>query len=785
MKRFTLFLFLLCSLSLSAKTIYLNTGGGGLWNQADAKFYVHSWNGDDYADLQMQLVEGDVYSVNISDSHNQIIFLRLSPSATGLVWEGENFWNKTGDLTIPSGQNCYTITGWGDKDGAWSVYGSSTPDTPDSPDTPDTPDTPNPNYTSSVPSACPDVMLQGFYWDSNQDKQYGNTRWNTLYAQASEIVAYFDLVWLPPSAKSSGGVGYLPAQYSNQNSAWGTRAELEALISALHNGGTKVVADMVVNHVSNKSNWCDFYEYNFGDYGTFSPDASWICKTDEVNSDASAGDCKGAATGSNDDGYGSEANYAAARDWDHNNEQVREMCRAYAKWMIDVMKYDGFRYDYCKGFHNSHVSDYNTAAKAYFSVMEYWDGNKDVLLSRLADANYNTLIFDFDVKYAALNRGIGKGNYAACKGPGLLGAGKGKYAVTFVDNHDTYQRDNGNDYVGDILQANAFILSMPGVPCVFYPHWKENKDAIGAMILARKAVGVHSESPVNDEADGGGYRATIQGTNGTLILELGNKVSGSQSGYTKAASGNGYAMWIKTSSAVAPQLIVSPGSTTYKSETLQVEMKTVGDSGNAMIYYTLDGSDPKTSSSKKTYSGVVTIQGTVTLKAYAEANGAATEVQTHTYTYKAPQQTAITVAFMKPTEWEKVYVYSWNYADGEGKPETKYTGDWPGKELTAVNENGYHYHTFDASLKEINFIFNAGQGKDQTADLWTDEDVCYTWQNGAEVKLEDCGKTPIENVVVEDIPQLDVNKPMYNVLGQQVNVNYIGIIIQNGYKYIR
>ena len=113
MKRFTLFLFILCSLSLSAKTVYLNTGGGELWNQADAKFYVHSWSGANYADLQMQLVEGDVYSVNISDSHNQIIFLRLSPNATGLVWDGENFWNKTGDLTIPSGQNCYTITGWG------------------------------------------------------------------------------------------------------------------------------------------------------------------------------------------------------------------------------------------------------------------------------------------------------------------------------------------------------------------------------------------------------------------------------------------------------------------------------------------------------------------------------------------------------------------------------------------------------------------------------------------------------------------------------------------------
>ncbi len=642
--------------------------------------------------------------------------------------------------------------------------------------------TPTP-YTSSVPSACPDVMLQGFYWDSNEDKQFGNTRWNTLLSQASELAAYFDLIWLPPSAKSSGGVGYLPAQYSNQNSAWGTRAELETLIRTLHTGGAKVIADMVVNHASNKSTWCDYHVMDFGSYGSFAPDASWICKTDEVNSDSKSGSCQGSATGGNDDGYDGEANYAAARDWDHTNEDVREMFRAYAKWMIDVMKYDGFRYDYCKGFHNSHVNDYNTAAKAYFSVMEYWDGNKDVLWSRIQDANCNTLTFDFGVKYDALNRGVGKGNYGACKGTGLLGMGKGKYAVTFVDNHDTYQRDNGSEYEGDILQANAYILSMPGVPCVFYPHWKSHKDAIGAMVLARKAVGVHSESPVSDEADGGGYRAHVSGVNGSLILELGNKVSGNHDGYTKAAAGTGYAMWIKPSSSVAPQLIVSPGSTTYKTSSMQVEMKTVGGSGSATIYYTLDGSDPKTSSTKQTYSAPVTIQGTVTLKAYAEAGGAQTDVQTHTYTYKEPQTTAITVAFSKPAEWDKVYIYSWTKPDGQNAVE--YTGGWPGTELTAVNENGFYYHQFDVTLREINFIFNAGEGKDQTADLWTDEDVCYAWQNGAEVKLEDCGKTPVENVVIDEIPALDIHQPMYNILGQRVGVTYQGVIIQNGYKYIR
>ena len=79
-----------------------------------------------------------------------------------------------------------------------------------------------------------------------------------------------------------------------------------------------------------------------------------------MNSNPAAGDCK--ATGNPDDGYGSEANYEAGRDWDHNNAKVREMCKAYLKWLRNDIKIDGFRYDYCKGFHNSHINDYNTAA---------------------------------------------------------------------------------------------------------------------------------------------------------------------------------------------------------------------------------------------------------------------------------------------------------------------------------------------------------------------------------------------------------------------------------------
>lgn len=662
-----------------------------------------------------------------------------------------------------------------------------TPDTPTTtPDTPTTnPETPNQgNYISSVPSACTDVMLQGFYWDSNQDKTYGNTRWNTLYAMTSEITAYFDLVWLPPSAKSSGGVGYLPAQYSNQTSAWGSRAELEKLITALHNGGTKVIADMVVNHASNQSNWCDFYVQDFGEYGVFYPDASWICKTDEVNT-ASSGSCKGKATGGADDGYGSEANYGAARDWDHTSEEVREMFRAYAKWMTNVMKYDGFRYDYCKGFHNSHINDYNCAGEAYLAVMEYWDGNANTLWQRIKDANQNTMTFDFATKYTAFNNSMAKGSYSGCKGAGLLGLGKGKYAVTFIDNHDTYQRANGNEYTGDILRANAYLLSMPGVPCVFYPHWKQHKEAINAMILARKSVGVHSESNLSEEGDGSGYRATVTGKNGMLVLELGNKVTDSKSGYTKAASGNGYVIWTQVNSSIAPQLIVSPSSTTYKTESLTIEMRAISGSGTPVIYYTLDETDPKTSATRVQYTAPFSITGTTVVKAYATADGKDSEVATMTYTYKAPQTTPIIVAFAKPDDWAKVNLYSWIMVEGSSKA-TEYTGGWPGTELTEQNANGMYYYTFDAAITEVNFIFNDGKatGAIQTADLWTDEDVCYGWENGAE-KLIDCGEVTTDIEHTEVSVKLDLTQPMYNMLGQEVGAEYRGIVIQNGHKYLK
>ena len=845
-----------------------------------------------------------------------------------------------------------------------------------------------PINANSVPSECEDVMLQAFYYDSYRDgapgdvlingKQLGNTKWDVLLSQSGEIGTYFDLVWLPPSGKSEGGTGYHQTVYSNQNSDWGSQKELLEFINRMHAVNTKVVADIVINHAGGKS-WCEFFPQNFGEYGTFEPDASWIAQSDEVNFNAEAGDCKGQATGPEDGGYNGQDNYGSARDWAHAKPEVQEMMKAYLKWMKNVIGFDGWRYDYAQGFKGKYIDMYNSASENYFSVVEFWNGDMNNIKSYLNDVNWNTLAFDFSTKYSAI-QGIADGQYQKCMGSGLLGAGLSKYAVTFVDSHDTYfgcqaGRDN-NDEIGGcgksmedynkdrVLGANAFILSMPGVPCVFYPHWAKYKDAIGKMVLARKAAGVHSESKVSDEAGNGYYKSTITGHHGSIRLLLGPN-SGFEStpqGYKLAYKGGNFAMYYNTTESEVPVLSITP-STIYKTESHTVEMSAVALSGTPTIYYTVDGTDPTTSATKKTYTAAFTITGTVTVKAYAELNGVKTAVQEATYTYQEPQQTPLTVKFMPPATWEKVYLYAWNGAnlgawpgmewttqDAEGwlyhvfpgdvrevsiiftngageqssdilldqdacyewngmevlsqncslsdipfslivSPEgqkyktesltismttvgekstptiyytldnsdpktssTKQTytvpftiqgnktlkayavdgnketevqthtytyqapqktalvvkfmppaswttvnlyawdmnstpllGEWPGMEWTTKDENDWLYHTFPEEMREVNVIFNNGEGV-QTADLYVDEDVCYVW-NEDEQKAEidpECSGSDVENVEADKtIPALDINLPMFNILGQQVSADYQGVVIQNGYKYIR
>lgn len=380
-----------------------------------------------------------------------------------------------------------------------------------------------------VPAECEDVMLQVFYWDSHNKTTYGGktTRWMNLLNDTVALSNDFDLIWFPPST-GGDGVGYYPKSYSfKSTSAWGSKADLIKLIAALRRGNTKALADIVINHRQSNNGWAKgFSTDDFGGYGQFTLTSEHICSTDEAKTNSSS-DSKSLTYGNPDTGN----NDGGCRDLDHTNPYVQEMCKAYTRFMLDSIGFAGFRYDMVIGYLGKYLSDYNLASQPYISVGEYWS---DLTSTKnyLESAQYNTMVFDFPQKYA-IKSAMNNGSYAGLKSVSnsLRGQGLSKYAVTFVDNHDTYGRDNSDYLVKDIkaagaakkvLQANAFILMMPGLPCVFYPHWKTYQTEISYMISLRKAAGIHSESTVTDEVAGSqNYSATIQGHNGSIILRMG------------------------------------------------------------------------------------------------------------------------------------------------------------------------------------------------------------------------------------------------------------------------
>lgn len=417
--------------------------------------------------------------------------------------------------------------------------------------------------SAQVPLATHDVILQGFCWNSFTTSDLGgSTKWSELKNQVQEISASFNMIWLPPSSLAEGGgtrnMGYHPREWSNQNSSWGTVAELKSLIQTFHQNNCKVLADIVINHRAGKSSWNNFMTDNYGSgYNTYQLEYTHICKDDEAKTN-------GYLVGNNYDYNWNVAGdlwggYAAARDLDHSQQYVRDAIKEYMQFLKNDIGYDGWRYDMTKGYDPKYTKEYNDAAGAYFSVGEYWQGEYNRPAAWVMNAKYSSTTFDFLNKYA-IQSWNGGTNFLAltqADGEGILRP-KGliqtpamrQYAVTFVDNHDTAPpHSNPQNYTGDISKAYAYLLSNPGIPCVFWQHWITNKINISQMIAVRKRVGLNSNSDVRITNTKTYYESKSIGTNGELICRIGVFDSnGIPDGYTLACSGNSWAYYSKITS---------------------------------------------------------------------------------------------------------------------------------------------------------------------------------------------------------------------------------------------
>ena len=604
---------------------------------------------------------------------------------------------------------------------------------------------------AQAPQNAPDVMLQGFYYDSYNETNarnangdfYGTTKWTDLSSQAAEIAATFSMVWLPPSAASEGGTGYHPKQWSNQSSDWGTKAALKQLISNLNSNGASsnptghcyASADIVINHKAGNYGWVDLCNENFGDYGSFTlyestSTSKYICSDDEAASNGYT--CNGAKDAGYDTQCNASGGYCASRDLDHSNSYLRDAIKAYLKWMKGEIGYNGWRYDLVKGYLGKYNQEYNNAAGAYYSVGEYWDGSYDALKYWINETGKTSTAFDFCMKYNALNNSLAANNYQGMAGYGTVVGLAGndemkRYATTFVDNHDTF-RDH-NKFGGDWTKANAYIISAPGIPCVFYPHWVRCKEAIKKMIAARYACGIHSQSACStDGTCGSYYMCTTTGTKGKLICFIGGGWS-APSGFTLACSGDGWAYYTNVTVPTGPVVTMTPAGG-YVGQGGTVTLTTT----KGTIYYTTDGTTPSASSTQYSSPISITVNNT-TIKAIAIDGSTKSDIVSGTFLTEKPA--GLTVQFKAPSSWSTVALYVWD------ANENKILGEWPGKVISKSGDY-YTYTITESDIRPLNIIFNDNNNGHQTVDLSASADACWDGSSGTSAKITptSCGETP-------------------------------------------
>ena len=562
------------------------------------------------------------------------------------------------------------------------------------------------------------VMLQGFSWDS-----YNESQWKVLASQVDDLKGYIDLVWLPQSGKcmeATQVMGYMPYYYFNQNSSFGSEAELRSLITKFKAAGIGAIADVVVNH-RNTDGWYNFPAETYKGV-TYQMQPTDICKNDDGGETATQAAKDGVSLSQNND---EGTDFGGCRDIDHKSENVQKVIKAYLKYLKDDLGYTGFRYDMVKGFDGSHVADYNDAVGVEYSVGEYWDGNEQIE-SWINRTNKKSAAFDFQFRYNVRDAVNGAANGKVTKSSDwsklnsndnlMHDANYRRYAVTFVENHDTQKRSESeqNDPLRkDTIAANAYMLAMPGTPCIFQPHWNAYKSEIKEMIAARKYAGITNMSNyVNKQSKKTLYVNEVAGTKHKLLVAVGNDAAGyaGETGYTKILSGYHYAYFLSNDAETS---WTSMPSGSYE-EGFKTTLTAVSQTEGAKLVYTLNGSTPTAKSTTVESGKEISINGTCTLKVGLLVNGEVRNIATHQYTIeKFKAYKFMVYVNADAVKWSPLYCYTWKKAASV---------EWPGEKMTETKTIGgktwyYKEVSIDNATELVNVIFNNGTDKPQTVDI--------------------------------------------------------------------
>ena len=673
------------------------------------------------------------------------------------------------------------------------------------------------------------VMLQAFYWNS-----YSDSKWTVLTEQADELSKYFNLIWIPNSSWCTDGksMGYDPVYWFRSKCTFGEKAALKTMITTFKEKGVGMIGDVVLNHKNTSSGWVNFvnetWTHKNAEGTSVTEQIKWstadICRNDDGGYTNYMGDSirrsKGEQYGWECTGaYDTGDDFSGFRDLDHTSENVQKNSKLFLEYLMTPqdkggLGYTGFRLDMVKGYAPRYTKMYNEYAKPEFCVGEFWDGY-DAITNWIRGTGFTSAAFDFPLKYK-LNEACGGGNWNALNDKGIAGSPEfQRYSVTFIDNHDTYE--NESRLVGNVLAANAFILAMPGTPCIFLKHWQRYPIAIGNMILARKAAGVTNQSSITEQrSTGNGYILKTQGSKGSILCLCGTP-DYDTSGFTCIAVGPNFAYYVSSNITVEGLTPgdddVEPGQsvTVYVEATTAPRLYAWYGSGMA-----LNGSWPGSSMKetatvngktfwKKTFNvlplNIIFNNGNagdnnktaditgLTHDSYFTYDGKKTYTDV-TDQYYTPEPAAIP-ACVKPIEghlyayfqgnkdYDTPYIWVWG-ANDKNYCKNK---NWPGDLIEKVGTDGKGHNVYlwdGGELKEgaalpTGVLFsNSSKGDPKTDDFKFNNGGYYNASGFIGVATSD-----VKSIKVVNNHNAGVT---YNLSGQRVGRGYRGLVIQNGKK---
>jgi alpha-amylase len=269
---------------------------------------------------------------------------------------------------------------------------------------------------------------------------------------------------------------------------FGSRKELDDLIAAARAHGLGLIADMVINHnsgadgqelnpLTGESRWTQFRPGS----GRFPRD--WQCFHPNPYE------------------RWDEDRFGDMPDLSHRNPYVYGELLKLARWLVEEVGFDGFRYDFAKGYGGHTVQaiqEYryvrDGAVVVPYGIAEHWSPASTI--EQWADVTNFSIqnpvdAFDFPLRemlkslcdrYGFSLRDLVHADTLLRRQP--------QTAVTFVENHDT--RDQ-LAIVNDKMLAYSFILTHQGYPCVYWKDWfnyglarPETPHGIAALIEAHR-----------------------------------------------------------------------------------------------------------------------------------------------------------------------------------------------------------------------------------------------------------------------------------------------------------